>query len=64
MDSLVAKVAVAGVPDPVPVAMQLPAHQGFVRGGTAPEVVVDVARDRGRLIDLAYAGAILDTQTS
>ncbi len=62
VDSLVAQVAVAGVPDPMPVEMQPLAHQGYVRRGAAPEIVIDVVWDLGRLIDLAYAGAILDTQ--
>ena len=55
VDAHVAEVAVAGVPVPVPVVVQVLAHQGPLVGRAAPEVVVDRLRDRLRAGDLADA---------
>ena len=59
MDTLVADVAIAGGPDPVPVVVQLRAPQRLERRGPAEQVVVDARRDRLRARDLADALAPL-----
>src|SRR5262249_47337913 len=45
MDALIAEVAVAVIPLPVPVVMELRAGQGVHRRRPAPDVVVDVFRN-------------------
>src|SRR5262249_41089669 len=57
MDALVTKIAIAGGPNPMPIVMQPFSHQGFLRGGTAPEIVIDVWGDLLRAGDVADAGA-------
>ena len=57
VDALVAEVAVAGVPDPVPVVMQLLAHQGQLERRAAPEIVVNRGGHGLRAVHLADAGA-------
>src|SRR5262249_28517324 len=53
VDALVAQVAIAVVPDPVPVVVQLLAHQRLLRRRAAPQVVVDRLRERLLLVYLA-----------
>jgi len=53
VDALVAEVAIAGVPHPVPVVVEPFAHQGQLQRRAAPQVIVDLRRDRLRAIDLA-----------
>src|SRR5262249_1911974 len=53
------EVAVAVVPDPVPVVVQVLAHQRFLRGRAAPQVVVDRLGDRLLAAHLADAGPVL-----
>ena len=62
MDAIVAHFAVAGRPEPVPVVVQLPAHQRRLRRRAAPEVVVDRGGHRRRRVDLADSrpGAVND----
>ena len=55
VDPHVVEVAVAGVPVPVPVIVQVLAHQGPLIGRAAPEVVVDRLGDRLRAADLTDA---------
>src|SRR5262249_6809833 len=64
VDALVAQVSVAGVPHQVPVVRQPLAHQRLLRGGPAPEVVVDRLGDRRLLLHLADAGAELVAQAA
>src|SRR5262249_44176846 len=59
VDALVAQVAVAVVPDPVPVVVQVLAHERLVGGGPAPEVVVHGLGDGLSGLDLADAAAEL-----
>src|SRR5262249_44657716 len=59
VDALVAQVAVAGVPDPVPVVMEVLAHQRQLLRRAAPQVVVARLGDRLLAIDLADGGAPL-----
>ena len=59
--ALVADVAVAGVPDPVPVVVQVLPAQRFHRRRTTPQVIVDAGRDRLFAAHLADAGAVLVT---
>ena len=63
VDAHIAEVAVAGVPVPVPVVVQLLAHQGPFVGRAAPEVVVDRLGNRLRAADLADALARLVVET-
>src|SRR5262249_2606178 len=53
MNALVAQVAVAVVPLPMPVVVETLAEHGTVRGRAAPQVVVDRLRDRLRAVYLA-----------
>src|ERR1700674_2335655 len=48
MDALVAKVAVACVPDPVPVVMKAITREWFQGCWSGPEVIVDAGRNRLR----------------
>jgi hypothetical protein len=59
VDALVAEVAVAVGPGPVPVVLELCAHERAFRAGAAPEIVVDGFRNRLRAFGLADAGAAL-----
>ena len=59
MDALVAEVAIAGAPDPMPVVVQLAAAQGVFFGGAAPEIVVHIGRQGLGSAGFAYAGAAL-----
>src|SRR5262249_38870038 len=59
VDALVAQVAVAGVPDPVPVVVQPLAHQRLLGGGTAPQVIVHGGGRLLRALDLADGAAQL-----
>src|SRR6185436_3834012 len=49
----------AGVPDPVPIIMQFFAHQRLDRGGTTPEIVINVRGNLLRAVDLANTWAPL-----
>jgi hypothetical protein len=62
VDALVAQVAVAGVPNPVPVVMQSAPHEGQLRRRAAPEVVVYALRNGLRPAHLADAVAAFVTQ--
>src|SRR5262249_8318846 len=64
MDALVAEVAVAVFPLPVPVVVQVLAHQRPVRRRAAPQVVVDAGRDRLRAAHLADRAARLVAQAA
>ena len=44
VDALVAEVAVAGVPEPVPVVVEAVLREGPLRGGAQPEIVVHAGR--------------------
>src|SRR5207253_9965503 len=46
VDALVAYVAVAGIPDPVPVVVKAVSGERLHGRGTRPQVVVDARRDR------------------
>ena len=48
VDALVAQIAVAGDELPVPIVMELGAHQGLQRRRTAPQIIVDVIGHLGR----------------
>src|SRR4051812_44940830 len=47
MDALVAEVAVTEIPLPVPIVMEVAAIERPLRAGTAPQIVVDRARNCG-----------------
>src|SRR5207237_4825346 len=55
VNALVAEVAVAVVPLPVPVVVEVLAHERLPGRRAAPEVVVDRGRNRLRALDLADA---------
>ena len=59
VDALVAQVPVAGVEHPVPVVVQALAHQGLLRRGAAPQIVVDRGIDLLGALDPADALARL-----
>src|SRR4051794_33115051 len=46
MDSLIAEIAVAGVPDPMPVVMESVLGEGLQGRRPGPQIVVDARRDR------------------
>ena len=52
--ALVADVAVAGVPDPVPVVVELVSHDRKVGGRAEPQIVVNALRRRQRLLSQPY----------
>src|SRR6185295_8295755 len=64
MNALVAEVAAAGVPHPVPVIVQALPPERFHRRRTAPKVVIDFRRNRLRAVHLANAAARLVTQAA
>src|SRR5262249_49287023 len=64
MDALVAQVAVAVVPGPVPVVVQVLAQERLERGRAAPQVVIDRLGHRLLAVDLADAGAELVAQAA
>jgi len=55
MDSIVARLAVAGCPEPMPFVVQLLAHQRRLGRRTTPEIIVHRGRQRRRRADLADA---------
>src|SRR5437016_10981632 len=55
MDSIIAHLAVAGVPEPMPFIVQLLAHKRAVSRRAAPKIVVNRRRHRCRRTDLANA---------
>src|SRR5262249_21949335 len=59
VDALVAQVAVAVVPGPVPVVVQVLALERILRGGTAPQIVIDALGNRLLAVDLADRAARL-----
>src|SRR5207247_2452046 len=61
MNALVAEVAVAVVPDPMPVVMKSLSADRRHRRRAAPEIVIDVRRRRLRSVHFADAGAALVT---
>src|SRR6185369_15784343 len=63
MDPLVAEVAVAAIPLPVPVVVELGPCERIQRSGTAPHVVIDAGR---RAVRTAFANgaAALIAQTA
>src|SRR5262249_54021451 len=64
VNALVAQVAVAEVPLPVPVVVEALAQDGLHRGRATPEVVVHSLRRRLRAVDLADAAARLVAQAT
>ena len=59
MGALVADIAVAGLPEPVPIVMELLAPRGIERRGAAPKVVIHRRRNGLGTGGLADAGAKL-----
>jgi hypothetical protein len=57
MDALVAEIAAAGGPDPMPIVMEILAHEGLHRGRTAPDVVINARGNGLGAGDFADAGA-------
>src|SRR5439155_3553174 len=55
MYSIIADLAVAGSPEPVPFVVQLFAHERRLRRGTAPEIVVHGGGQGRRCVDRANA---------
>src|SRR5262249_21436282 len=64
MNTLVAEIAVAVVPNPVPVVMEAPPHKRLFGCGAAPQIVVHARRNRLRLADLADTAAWLVAQSA
>ena len=64
VNALIAEVAVAGGPDPMPIIVQLLAHQRLFRRRAIPQVVVNARRNRLRAIHFADAGAALVAQAA
>jgi hypothetical protein len=63
VDTLVAEIAVACWPDPMPIIVQSLAHQGFFGSRSAPKIVVDGWRNRRRTIHFSNAGPAFIAQT-
>src|SRR5690606_29023413 len=59
VDALVAEVAIAGIPHPVPIVVELLAGERLLRGGSAPEIVIESFGDRLFAFHFADAGAAL-----
>src|ERR1041385_56839 len=57
VNPLVAQIAVAGRPNPMPIIMQILAHQRILGGGTTPQIVVDVLGHGLGAVDFADARA-------
>src|SRR5260370_18086980 len=57
MNALIAQVAVAVIPNPVPIIMEMLSHQGLDRSRAAPQIVVHRLRDRLLTIHLTNAVA-------
>ena len=64
VDSLVAQIAIACWPHPMPIVVQPFAHERLHRRGTAPEIIIDPVRDWLRTIDFSNAGPPLVTKTA
>src|SRR5439155_6628747 len=62
VNALIAHIAIAGRPNPVPVVVQPFAHQRFLGGGPAPEIIINVFRDGLGSIHLADADTALVTE--
>src|SRR5438477_339640 len=62
VNALVAQIAVARRPHPMPVIVEAFAHERFFGSRTTPQIVINVCGDRLRSIDLANAGAALVTE--
>src|SRR6202011_5591783 len=58
MDALIAEIAVAGIPDPMPVVVELLAPQREFFGGGAPEGILDRLRQR------LFSGSLADARTA
>src|SRR5438477_529743 len=59
VNALISQIAVARIPNPMPIVMEALAHERLHRGRAAPEIVVDAGRNWLRSIDLADAGTPL-----
>src|SRR5205823_3032099 len=59
VDALVAEIAVAVVPEPVPIVVELRPHERLVGSRPTPEIVIDGAGNRRRTSYLADAAARL-----
>src|SRR6185369_1962706 len=64
MDALVAQIAVAGGPNPMPIIVEAFAHQRVFGCRAAPEVVIYFGRNRLGAGHFADAGAALVTKTA
>ena len=64
VDTLIAQIAVTGDELPVPIVMELGAHQGLQRRRTAPQIIVDVIGHLGRHRHVPDALARLVAQAS
>src|ERR1039457_6859044 len=62
MHALIADVAVAGVPEPVPVVLEAQSVEGAHWGGAEEHVPVDAGGD-GRILGVADGGAAFETET-
>src|SRR5438105_4117629 len=62
VDALVAQIAVARRPDPMPIVVQILAHEGLLWGWSAPQIVINGFGDRLRAIHLANSAAPLVTE--
>ena len=64
VDALIAKVAIAVIPHPVPVVMQAFAGEGFLGGWAEPEIVIHLARHILGIRDITDAAAALVAKTT